>query len=86
MTEQPKTTSWLWSAGKGVNGMRINLDKQILDWYGDLACACDDSAVVQTYADFLAKGPAFGNPPEDVLEEMNDVIASLLESEATKPV
>ena len=52
MTQQPKTTSWLWSAGNGVNGARIDLSKARVEWYDDLACACDDSAVEQTYADF----------------------------------
>ena len=82
MTEQPKTTSWLWSAGNGVNGARIDLDKAHLEWYDDLGCACGDSEAEQTYADFRAKGPAFGNPPQDVLDEMNEAVDMLLKLQA----
>ena len=83
MTEQPKTTSWLWSAGNGVHGVRIELNEGRLDWYDDLACACDGSTAEQTYADFRENGPAFSNPPQDVLDEMNEAIELLLKTEAS---
>lgn len=65
------TTSWMWRAGLGTNGVTIDPDEGILMWLDDTAgCACWDSAAEQTYAEFRADGPAFGNVPEDVLVEV----------------
>lgn len=80
MTEIPKTTSWMWSAGTGVNGVRIDLDEAHLEWYDAVGCACGDSTMEQSYAKFQAEGPALGNPPEDVLMELQTAISLLIES------
>lgn len=80
MAETPKTTTWMWEAGTSINGVRIDLHDAQLEWYDEVGCACGDSTVEQSYADFQADGPALGNLPEDVLTELQNAVNLLTKS------
>lgn len=70
MTNQPLNTAWMWKDEEGeIWGLTLNKDKQKVEWADSIGCACGDSFAEQTFADFLAKGPRYGNPPDDVLAE-----------------
>jgi hypothetical protein len=75
MADKPLTTVWMWKDDEGeVWGLTLNQDRQKVEWADSIGCACGDSFAEQTFADFLAKGPRYGNPPEDVL---NEAVASV---------
>lgn len=77
MADQPITTSWLWQAGDGVNGLKINQDRKLVEWYDSLGCACGDSSVTQTYTEFLQQGPNFPGLPDDVKAEIETSLKAL---------
>ena len=77
MTETPLTTSWLWKDGEELNGLKINQEKKKLEWFDGVGCACGDSTAEQTVAEFRQRGAAFGNPPEDVLAELETALSTL---------
>lgn len=64
----PPATSWMWSAGEGVNGAQIDERRQRIAWYDEVGCACGDSTTSQTFADFLARGASFSVPDEIAAE------------------
>jgi len=70
------STSWIWPTGNGVNGLRVDTDKEILHWYNAIGCTCDTSLVDQRWAEFHKKGIPVGivNPPEDVQKELNQLL------------
>ncbi|HRL14715.1 MAG TPA: hypothetical protein PKX07_22725 [Aggregatilineales bacterium] len=70
MTAKTPTTSWMWSAGDDVNGVRIDTDRRTLEWMDGPGCACGDSLFSQPYADFLARGAKLDTMPADVLAEI----------------
>jgi hypothetical protein len=80
MPQKELTTSWLWRAGEGVNGLKINADKHLLEWYDDLGCACGDSSMTQSYDEYFQRGPAFSSLPDDVKEEVDQSLATLTQS------
>jgi hypothetical protein len=82
MSEKPVTTSWLWKAGEGVNGVQIDTDDRMLEWYDDIGCACGDSTAVQSFADFHARGPKFTSIPPEVADEVRASLAALEASES----
>jgi hypothetical protein len=63
-----------------VNGLKINRDKGLLEWYDDLGCACGDSTTTQTYQEYAQRGPAFSSMPEDVQAEVEQSLAALTQS------
>lgn len=64
-------TAWMWQNHDGsVAGATIDLDDALIQWYASLGCACGSSDGEQSIADFLQRGPRFGNPPQDVYDEM----------------
>lgn len=71
------TTSWIWRHENGTQAASLNTEEQILEWYDNPGCACGDRGMNQTVADFLKKGPRWGDPPADVLAEMQQAIAEL---------
>lgn len=77
MSEKPITLSWMWRAGEGINGVRIDPDRKRLEWMDDIGCACGDSLFSQTYGDFLNKGAKFDSIPADVLEEVRASVTTL---------
>jgi hypothetical protein len=80
MSQPNLTTSWLWKAGEGVNGVKIDADRQQLDWYDDIGCACGDSTLSQTYDDYFQRGPAFSSIPDDVRAEVDQSLETLQQS------
>jgi hypothetical protein len=77
MAEQSINTSWLWQAGDGINGLKINQERSLLEWYDSIGCACGDSTDTQSYAEFLAQGPKFSSIPDDVAAEVQESLAAL---------
>jgi hypothetical protein len=75
--EKPITTSWMWKQDAEVWGLTLNLDDRKLEWFDSIGCACGDSFAVQTIADFMQKGPRFGDPPDDVLAEVRESLAKI---------
>ncbi|HEX2622279.1 MAG TPA: hypothetical protein VHL11_19105, partial [Phototrophicaceae bacterium] len=61
----------------GVNGLKINQERGIVEWYDSLGCACGDSSEVQTYSDFLKRGPNFPGLPDDVKAEIEASLIAL---------
>ncbi len=72
------TTSWMWQTDQGVNGLRIDIENQLLRWYDVIGCGCgmDDLAIEQSVSSFRQEGPPanLSNPPEDVLDEINTTL------------
>lgn len=77
MSDKPITTSWLWQAGEGVNGLKINTDRARIEWYDEVGCACGDSTITQTYHEFRTQGPTFSSIPDDVQAEVEASLAAL---------
>ncbi|MDX1994679.1 MAG: hypothetical protein SF029_20010 [bacterium] len=77
MSGNPVNTSWMWKDGEELNGLKLNRDTGRLEWYDGVGCACGDSTAEQTVEQFRSRGPAFGNPPADVLEELETAITTL---------
>lgn len=74
----PVNTAWMWPLDSGgVNGLKIDKDTGVLEWYDDIGCACDDATATQTYAHFREHGPAFTDAPDDVLAELDQSIRAL---------
>jgi hypothetical protein len=71
------TTSWMWRSGEALNGLQIDTDAGRLEWFDGPGCACGDSTLSQTYADFAARGPAFADIPDDILAEVRAALAQL---------
>lgn len=75
-------TAWMWATDDGgVNGVTIDtIDKKIM-WFEDAAaCACGDSAAVQSFEQFEQRGPALFTIPLDVetaLRQSVQMIAGL---------
>jgi len=70
--------SWMWPNNKGgVEGAYIDLEDGMVQWFDEPGCACAGSNSEQKLADFLAKGPRFIVPPDDILEEMRAFIGSI---------
>lgn len=66
--------SWMWGTEDGgVNGVTIDeLDRKI-HWFEDAAaCACGDSAAVQSFEQFEQFGAALGTIPDDILAELRE--------------
>jgi hypothetical protein len=69
MWKQPDDEIW---------GLTVNRDKGRVEWYDGIGCACGDSFAEQTFADFLQKGPRFGDLPDDVLAEVQTTLKTLV--------
>jgi hypothetical protein len=67
---------WPLDSG-GVNGLKIDREHGVLQWYDEIGCTCDDATATQTYAHFRENGPAFTDAPDDVLEELNQTVKAL---------
>lgn len=78
MAESTMTTSWMWAHNNGVQGVLVNRDSGRLHWYDNPGCACDDNSQEQTIDDFLAHGPLYGSPPDDVSVEMRAALQSIV--------
>lgn len=76
MTDKPQT-AWMWQDEytNGVSGATVNYERNEIEWFDSVGCACGGSNQVQTIADFIASGPRFVTPPDDVLEEMRAALA-----------
>lgn len=79
-TQQPITTVWMWQQDGEVWGLTINTDKGVIEWADGIGCACGDSFAEQTFADFLARGPRYGSPPDDVLAQVHSSLHALTQS------
>lgn len=73
-------TSWMWKQDEEIWGLTLNVKKQVLAWMDGIGCACGDSFAEQTLTDFIEKGPRFGNPPADVVEEVHHSVRLVLEN------
>ncbi len=78
MTEKPLTTTWMWKDdNEEIWGLTVNKDKNKLEWADSIGCACGDSFAEQEYGDFMERGPRYGNPPADVVEEVRTTLSAL---------
>jgi hypothetical protein len=78
MDEKPLTTAWMWKQpDEEIWGLTINKDTRKLEWFDGIGCACGDSFAEQTFADFLQKGPRYGDLPEDVMAEVQFALQTL---------
>ncbi|MFW5691779.1 MAG: hypothetical protein ACOCX3_00355 [Chloroflexota bacterium] len=71
--------AWMWPVSSGgVNGANIDDVDRKIHWFDDaVACACGDSAAVQSFEQFRQDGSPLGSIPGDVLEEMHHTIAQI---------
>lgn len=76
MTAKAPTTSWLWRAGEGMNGLTLNVGERTLEWYDSIGCACGDSTAEQSTEEFRKKGPYLGLP-EDIRAELETTLTTL---------
>jgi hypothetical protein len=60
-----------------VWGLSLDEDHQLVEWSDSIDCACGDSFATQSFANFLARGPRFGDPPEDVLAQVYESLSIL---------
>jgi hypothetical protein len=61
-------TAWMWpTEDGGVNGVKIDTERGLIQWFDEIGCACGDSDILQSYEHYAENGPAFPNAPEDVL-------------------
>lgn len=76
------TKSWMWGneGSGGVSGARINTEKGVIQWFNEPGCACAGSDFEQSTADFLENGTRFITPPDDILAEMQDILAPVKSS------
>ena len=79
MIDKPVTTSWMWKDDDDdtVWGLVLHPEERTVEWYDGIGCACDDGFQEQTFEDFLAIGPRYGNPPSDVLAEVYESVRAL---------
>ena len=71
-------TAWMWKQDDGeIWGLTVDMEKQRVEWFDGIGCACGDSFAIQTAADFLAKGPRYGEPPPDVLSEIQTTLKAI---------
>jgi hypothetical protein len=76
-------TSWMWKQDDGeIWGLTVDTEKQRVEWFDGIGCACGDSFALQTAADFLAKGPRYGEPPPDVLGEIETTLRAITSGSA----
>lgn len=81
MPAQPRT-AWIWAYNDGTSGMTIDVDKQRLQWFEEIGCACGDSLFDQSYETFLSRGAPIGGVPENVLAEIESTVRQL----ASEPI
>lgn len=78
MDKKPLTTSWMWRQDDGeIWGLTLNLEKQTLEWFDGIGCACGDSFAEQSIEDFRRRGAHYGSPPDDVLAEVRAALQAL---------
>ena len=76
--DKPINTAWMCPMDTGgVNGLKIDRERGVLQWYDEIGCDCDDPTAVQTYMQFNEQGPAFTDTPDDVLEELAESVKVL---------
>lgn len=75
-------TSWIWRHEMGTQAVSLDAAAQVLTWYDNPGCACSELGMDQKVADFLEKGPRWGDPPPDVLAEIHAALAELELTEA----
>jgi hypothetical protein len=81
MSDKPITTSWMWKQEDGeIWGLTLDTDARKVEWFDGIGCACGDSFAVQSFDDFLAKGPRYGEPPDDTLGEIYASLHTLQQS------
>jgi hypothetical protein len=62
----------------GVSAVVADFDDERIMWFEEPGCACGGNDSEQTFADFLARGPRFLVPPDDVLEELKATLQAVL--------
>jgi len=77
MSDPKITLSWMWRVDESIHALKINTDRQRLEWFDEIGCACGDSTAEQTFAEFAARGAALSGVPDDVLAELRDSLAAL---------
>ena len=78
LRDKPINTAWMWPLDSGgVNGLKIDREHGVLQWYDEIGCTCDDATATQTYAEFYEIGPAFTDAPDDVLDELAESVKAL---------
>lgn len=66
MNEPKITTSWMWRYEAEVQGATIDLDDHTIEWADSVGCACGDSGLQQSFADFLKRGARFADPTPEI--------------------
>lgn len=78
MPAKPKTTSWIWRFENGTQAVSLDLERKKLVWYDNPDCGCDDNGFDQSIDNFVQKGPRYGEPPDDVLQEIYDAVNTIV--------
>jgi hypothetical protein len=74
-------TAWMWPMDSGgVNGLKIDSDHGVLQWFDEIGCTCDEPTVTQSYAQYREQGPAFPDAPDEVLAELDAAVRTLDDS------
>lgn len=72
------TKSWMWQNAStgGVQGATFDLETKQMIWYDEPGCGCAASGEVTQSCKEFTEAPAM-TVPDDVLEEMTAVIATI---------
>jgi hypothetical protein len=72
MAKKGPTTSWMWPTDDGdVNGATIDSIDRVIHWFDSgIGCACGDSTIEQSYAEYRQKGAPLALVPEAVQAEI----------------
>ena len=68
------TTNWMWNDDGAVWSLSLDIERQTVAWSDAIGCACSGSFAEQTFADFVANGPRYGNPPPAIVDEVQAVL------------
>lgn len=72
------TTEWMWAnEDGGVNGLKVDAERAVLEWFDDLGCACGDASHIQSFVHYYEHGPVFSDVPDDVVEQLQRALKHL---------
>lgn len=71
------TKDWMWNDNGEVWSIGLDLEREIIEWSDSIGCACSGGFAQQSFADFRENGPRYGQPPADVVAEIQAVLHQL---------
>lgn len=77
----PINKAWMWQEGETTRGATLSVSRQLIEWHDDMVgFGCARMPQEQPLADFVQHGAKrYASPPADVLEEINAVVAVVLD-------